>query len=184
MLQAHGVQRVLVCGVHLNFCVLGRGFGVRELVGSMGLTAVLLRDLTDSMYSRRSPPYADHFLGTALITRHVEAHVCATANSAQLLAGRTPLVRDGFRFAGDAARGRVAIGGFQHETNVFASTKATYADFVVGGTYPPLSRGLAMLEAVRHSSLPIAGFMDEATNAPFELVPLTCAWPGLPIDVA
>ena len=30
----------------------------------------------------------------------------------------------------------IAVGGFLHETNTFAPTKATYADFVHGGGWP------------------------------------------------
>ena len=35
---------------------------------------------------------------------------------------------------------RIAIAGFQHETNTFAPSKATYADFERGGGWPALQR--------------------------------------------
>jgi nicotinamidase-related amidase len=85
VLVERGIRRVCVCGVHLNMCVLGRGFALRQITGPMGLTGVLLRDLTDCMYNPRAPPHVDHFAGVAMVVRHVEAHVCATACSAQLL---------------------------------------------------------------------------------------------------
>ncbi len=36
---------------------------------------------------------------------------------------------------------RIAVGGFLHETNTFAPTKATYADFVHGGGWPSMAHG-------------------------------------------
>ena len=36
---------------------------------------------------------------------------------------------------------RIAVGGFLHETNTFAPTKATYADFVHGGGWPAMAHG-------------------------------------------
>jgi hypothetical protein len=74
------------------------------------------------------------------------------------------LLPPGFRFASDGARGRIAIGGFQHETNVFSSSQAAYADFVAGGSYPGLSRGAEMLRTMRSTSLPIAGFIRSAAE--------------------
>jgi metallopeptidase family M81 len=34
---------------------------------------------------------------------------------------------------------RIAVGGFLHETNTFAPTKATYDDFVHGGGSPSMA---------------------------------------------
>ena len=36
---------------------------------------------------------------------------------------------------------RIAVGGFQHETNTFAPSLATYEEFAKGGGWPGLSRG-------------------------------------------
>ena len=60
---------------------------------------------------------------------------------------------------------RIAIGGFEHETNTFAPSKATYEDFVRPGAWPGLTRGPALLEAVSGINLPIAGFIDQARQA-------------------
>ena len=43
---------------------------------------------------------------------------------------------------------RIAIGGFQHETNTFSSIPAAFADFVAPDAWPGLTRGGALLEAV------------------------------------
>jgi microcystin degradation protein MlrC len=68
---------------------------------------------------------------------------------------------------------RIAVGGFQHETNTFAPLRATLADFEAADAWPGLVRGPAMLEAVRGINLPIAGFIAAATQQRHTIVPLT-----------
>ena len=41
---------------------------------------------------------------------------------------------------------RIAVGGFLHETNTFAPTKATYADFEHGGGWPGMVRGADVIK--------------------------------------
>ena len=36
---------------------------------------------------------------------------------------------------------RIAVGGFQHETNTFAPQQATWDEFVRADAWPPLLRG-------------------------------------------
>lgn len=67
VLMQRGISKVLICGVHLNMCVLGRGFGIRQLV-TLGLTVRLLRDSTDTMYSPKAPPRVDHDAATEYAT--------------------------------------------------------------------------------------------------------------------
>ncbi len=66
---------------------------------------------------------------------------------------------------------RIAIGGFQHETNTFAPMLATFADFVMPDAWPGLTRGPEMLTAVAGRNLPITGFV-EACGGEHELIPL------------
>ena len=68
---------------------------------------------------------------------------------------------------------RIAIGGFQHETNTFSPVPASLADFETPDAWPGLTRGGAMLEAVAGINLPVAGFVQEARSLHHELVPLT-----------
>jgi microcystin degradation protein MlrC len=68
---------------------------------------------------------------------------------------------------------RIAVGGFQHETNTFAPVKATLADFQAADAWPGLVRGPAMLDAVRGINLPIAGFLDAARTNGHQIAPLT-----------
>ncbi len=68
---------------------------------------------------------------------------------------------------------RIAIGGFQHETNTFAPSKATFEDFARPGAWPGLTRGGALFEAVEGVNLPIAGFIERARAAGHEMQPLS-----------
>lgn len=68
---------------------------------------------------------------------------------------------------------RIAIGGFQHETNTFAPSKATYARFVQGGGWPPVSLGGEIFERFQNQNIPISGFMKEM-GAAHTLIPT--AW--------
>ncbi len=68
---------------------------------------------------------------------------------------------------------RIAVGGFQHETNTFAPQPATLADFLAPDAWPGLTRGADLLDAVRGINLPAAGFIAEAQSAGDTVVPLT-----------
>jgi microcystin degradation protein MlrC len=68
---------------------------------------------------------------------------------------------------------RLAVGGFQHETNTFAPIEATYEDFVAPDAWPGLVRGADLIDAVRGINLPAAGFILEALAARHTIVPLT-----------
>ncbi len=69
---------------------------------------------------------------------------------------------------------RIAIGGFQHETNTFAPSKATYANFERAKGWPGLQRGGEMLETMVARNLPIAGFIEQMKGTRHTLVPT--AW--------
>ncbi len=94
LLAARGITNVILCGVHLNMCVLGRPFAIRQQV-YLGRNVALLRDLTDTMYNPQRPPGVDHFTGTDLVIEHVERHWCPSFTSADLTG------RPAFRFKED-----------------------------------------------------------------------------------
>jgi microcystin degradation protein MlrC len=66
---------------------------------------------------------------------------------------------------------RIAVGGFLHETNTFAPTKASYADFVHGGGWPAMTQGADVLKTMRNINVGLAGFIDEADTHGWELIP-------------
>ncbi|WP_213289419.1 M81 family metallopeptidase [Bradyrhizobium sp. sGM-13] len=70
---------------------------------------------------------------------------------------------------------RIAVGGFLHETNTFAPTKATYADFVHGGGWPAMAHGPDVLKVMRKINVGLAGFVEAAEANDWELVPTISA---------
>ena len=86
ILQHRRIENVILLGVHVNMCVLGRPFGLRNLAKN-GVHVVLMRDLTDSMYNPKAWPHVSHQEGTDLIISHIERHVCPTVTSDQVLGG-------------------------------------------------------------------------------------------------
>jgi microcystin degradation protein MlrC len=66
---------------------------------------------------------------------------------------------------------RIAVGGFLHETNTFAPTRATYADFVHGGGWPALAQGADVLRVMRNINVGLAGFIETAEDYGWEMVP-------------
>ena len=51
----------------------------------------------------------------------------------------------------------IAVGGFQHETNTFAPSKAGYAAFQDGGGWPPLVAGEEIAPRLAGANIPAAG---------------------------
>jgi nicotinamidase-related amidase len=94
LLTERGIDNVILMGVHLNMCVLGRPFAIRQQV-QLGKNVVLCRDLTDTMYNPDKPPKVSHFAGTDLVIEHVEKYWCPTITSKDIT-GRAP-----FRFKDD-----------------------------------------------------------------------------------
>ena len=73
---------------------------------------------------------------------------------------------------------RIAIGGFQHETNTFAPQKASWEDFARADAWPPFLRGEEMIDAVAGFNIPIAGAIATLQALGHELVPLSwCSAP-------
>ncbi len=86
VLESRGIKNVILVGVHLNMCVLGRPFGLRQMVRN-GKNVALMRDMTDCMYNPKRWPQVDHFTGNDFVVAHVERFVCPTITSDQLLGG-------------------------------------------------------------------------------------------------
>jgi microcystin degradation protein MlrC len=66
---------------------------------------------------------------------------------------------------------RIAVGGFLHETNTFAPTKAAYDDFVHGGGWPAMAQGSDVLKTMRDINVGLAGFVEQAEANGWEPVP-------------
>ena len=71
---------------------------------------------------------------------------------------------------------RIGVAGFLHETNTFAPTKASQADFERGGGWPAMARGEALIAATRGVNVGMSGFVSAAEAAGWALAPiLWCA---------
>lgn len=95
VLESRGIRNVILTGVHVNMCVLGRPFGLRQMARA-GKNVVLMRDMTDAMYNPARWPYVSHFTGNDRVIEHIERFVCPTVTSDQILGGEP------FRFSKDA----------------------------------------------------------------------------------
>ena len=94
LLAERKIDNVILCGVHLNMCVLGRPFAIRKMV-KVGKNVALMRDMTDTMYNPERPPGVDHFTGTDLVIEHVEKFWCPSFASTDITGKKA------FRFKGD-----------------------------------------------------------------------------------
>lgn len=73
---------------------------------------------------------------------------------------------------------RVAVGGFLHETNTFAPTRATHADFASGSGHVPLSEGAEIARRTEGANLAVAGMLAHAEARGWAVVPTLWAAAG------
>jgi len=83
LLAEREIDNVILCGVHLNMCVLGRPFAIRQMV-RLGKNVALIRDMTDTMYNPERPPGGSHFAGTDRVVEHVERYWCPSFTSTDI----------------------------------------------------------------------------------------------------
>src|SRR5579885_1881106 len=67
---------------------------------------------------------------------------------------------------------RIAVGGFQHETNTFAPQRATWDDFLRADAWPGFVRGPELIAAVEGFNIPIAGAVKALQGLGHDPVPL------------
>jgi nicotinamidase-related amidase len=82
--EAAGITRILMTGVHTNYCIIGRSFGIRQMV-MLKRPIVLVRDLTDSLYNPKDPPNVSHLRGTELVIEHIEKYWCPSILSSDVI---------------------------------------------------------------------------------------------------
>lgn len=81
--EQEGVKNIVLMGVHTNYCILARPFGIRQML-KLGKNVVLARDLTDALYDPREPPHVSHARGTEIVVEHIETYLCPSISSADL----------------------------------------------------------------------------------------------------
>ena len=70
---------------------------------------------------------------------------------------------------------RIAIGGFQHETNTFAPVQADLAAFENSAAFPRVPRAQAVIDEMAELNVPIGGFIRQARALGHELHPTVWA---------
>lgn len=84
LFELHEIKHVLILGVHLNMCVLGRPYGIRRWV-ELGQEVMLIRDLTDVLYDPRSHPFVPLDQALNLVIEHIEKYLCPTIDSEDII---------------------------------------------------------------------------------------------------
>ena len=136
ILKHKKIEHVILAGVHTNMCVLGRPFGLRQMV-RCGMNTVLLRDKTDVMYNPKKWPYVSHFTGLDLVIRHIEENVCSTITSDQLI-GEEP-----FRFRHDKRPQLVVVSQSKNVINWKAFARRFFdSDFRVNYVESDTGKGM------------------------------------------
>lgn len=102
LLESRDIDHIILMGVHVNMCVAGRPFGLRQMAKN-GKHVALMRDLTDAMYNPQRWPFVSHQRGTELFIQHVERLICPTITSEQILGDGRP-----FAFS-DATAGKQRV---------------------------------------------------------------------------
>jgi microcystin degradation protein MlrC len=67
---------------------------------------------------------------------------------------------------------RIAIGGWQHETNTFATIRVDYQSFISADEWPGIQQGDSLVDGVREVHLPITGAIQALEESGHEIVPL------------
>jgi nicotinamidase-related amidase len=80
LLRQRGIKNLFLMGVHANMCVLNRTFAIKQM-SNWGISCVLVRDLTDSMYNPKSRPFVSHAAGTELVIDYIESYWCPSTLS-------------------------------------------------------------------------------------------------------
>jgi len=70
------------------------------------------------------------------------------------------------------ANKRIAVGGFQHETNTFAPHLAPFAAFQRADSWPGLTAGDRLFDVMAGLNIPLSGFIERATGQGHDLLPL------------
>jgi len=129
-----GIKNVILMGVHTNMCVIGRSFGLRNMV-RLGMNVVLMRDMTDTMYDSKQWPNVIHFTGNSLINEYIETYVCPTIVSTDFTGKKQFRFKDdnrpivAFITAEGEYNSNLTLPKFAHELLL---TKGVNCEFAIG----------------------------------------------------
>lgn len=129
-----GIKNVILLGVHTNMCVIGRSFGLRNMV-RLGMNVVLMRDMTDTMYDSKQWPIVNHFTGNSLINEYIETYVCPTVLSTDFTGKKQFRFKDdkrpvlAFLTAENEYNSNLTLPKFAHDLLL---TKGVNCEFAIG----------------------------------------------------
>lgn len=140
LMEARGITNVLLMGVHTNMCVVGRPFGLRQMVKN-GKNVVLVRDLTDAMYNPAKPPFVAHRRGTEMIIAHIEAHICPSVTAQDITMHPAPM-HVAFVIGEDEYKTEVSLPRFAKEELEKRNVRCTfiYADAKDKNSFPEIAK--------------------------------------------
>jgi len=70
---------------------------------------------------------------------------------------------------------RIAIAGFQHETNTFVSKSTTLTQFQIADSWPRMLHGSDVIDGTQGMNLPVSGFIDACVRSK-KIHPLPVLW--------
>jgi microcystin degradation protein MlrC len=73
---------------------------------------------------------------------------------------------------------RIAVGGFQQETNTFSLKKGTFDLFVQSDGWPGLTRGEDLLATLKGYNIGVTGLLEGVAELGWEIVPLSWCYGG------
>jgi len=73
---------------------------------------------------------------------------------------------------------KIAIGGFQHETNTFAPKRSTYEDFVEADGWPGLTHGGDLVCALEGYNIGVTGLLEGAYELGWDIAPMSWCYGG------
>ena len=153
LMKQRGIRNIIIMGVHTNMCVLGRPFGIRQMI-YQGQNVALMRDMTDTMYNPRNEPFVNHFTGNDLVFEHIERFWCPTVTSADIL-GDQP-----FRFPGDKRKHVVVVVAEEGY-----GTAETLPPFALKHLGPDFKVSCVYANAENRNDIPGIELLDEADLA-------------------
>lgn len=83
-LHAKKIKVLLAFGTHTNMCVLDKPYGVKWYL-RYGFPTIIVRDLCDTMYNPKMPPYISQADSNGVMSEWLEKHLCPTIDSREVL---------------------------------------------------------------------------------------------------
>ena len=78
------IKCLLVFGTHTNMCILDKPYGIKWYI-RYGFPVILVRDLCDTMYNPKMPPYITQPESNVVMSSWMEKYICPTISSTEVL---------------------------------------------------------------------------------------------------